>query len=84
MPVKNIFYDPGAQLVGEHIALIYSPQRRRTRFPENCVQVMKSAEEACNGADTGKNLYPARVLGPSRSSEGFNLYYLVDWLECRT
>ena len=84
MPVKNIFYDPGSQLVGEHFALIYSPQRKRKRFPENCVQVMASEEEACSGADTAKNLYPGRVLGPSRSSEGFNLYYLVDWLECRT
>lgn len=83
MPVKNIFYDPASQLVGEHFALIYSPQRKRKRFPENCVQVMASEEEACGGADAAKNLYPGRVLGPSRSSEGFNLYYLVDWLECR-
>lgn len=84
MPVKNIFYDPGAQLVSEHFALIYSPQRKRNRFPENCVQVMASAEAVCSGADATKNLYPARVLGPSRSSEGFYLYYLVDWLECQT
>jgi len=84
MPVKNIFNDPDSDLVGEHFALIYSPQRKRNRFPENCVQVMASAEEACRGADAAKNLYPCRVLGPSRSSEGFKLYYLVDWLECRT
>jgi len=84
MPVKNIFNDPDSDLVCEHFALIYSPQRKRNRFPENCVQVMASAEEACRGADAAKNLYPCRVLGPSRSSEGFKLYYLVDWLECRT
>jgi len=84
MPVQNIFNDPGSNLVGEHFALIYSPQRKRNRFPENCVQVMVSAEEACRGADATKNLYPCRVLGPSRSSEGFKLYYLVDWLECPT
>lgn len=84
MPVQNIFNDPGSDLVGEHFALIYSPQRKRNRFPENCVQVMASAEEACRGADAAKNLYPCRVLGPSRSSEGFKLYYLVDWLECQT
>lgn len=84
MPVKNIFYDPGAQLVGEHFALIYSPQRKRNRFPENCVQLMASEEEACRAANADGNLFPARVLGPSRSSEGFNLFYLVDWLECRT
>lgn len=80
MPVKNIFYDPGAQLVGEHFALIYAPQRKRNRFPESCVRVMASEEEACAGSDMAKHLYPGRVLGPSRSSEGFRLYYLVEWL----
>jgi len=81
LPVKNIFYDPDAQLVGEHFALIYSPRRKRTRFPENCVQVMASEEEARTGADAAKSLFPGRVLGPSRSSEGFRLYYLVGWLD---
>ena len=81
MPVKNIFYDPGAQLVGEHFALVYAPQRKRTRFPENCVQVMSGEENARSGADAAKNLFAAKVLGPSRSSEGFRLYYLVDWLD---
>ncbi len=81
MPVKNIFYDPGSQLVGEHFALVYSPQRKRTRFPENCVQLVASEEEARSGADAAKNLFAGRVLGPSRSSEGFRLYYLVGWLE---
>lgn len=80
--VKNIFNDEASKLVGEHFALIYTPQRKRIRFPENCVQLMTSADEAIAGADPSKHLYPAKVAGPSRSSEGFRLYYLVDWLEC--
>lgn len=81
MTVKNIFYDPGSQIVNEHFALIYTPQRKRSRFPENCVRVVAGEAEARAGADAAKHLYPGRVLGPSRSSEGFRLYYLVDWLE---
>lgn len=80
-PIKNIFYDPGAQLVEEHFALIYAPGRRRNRFPENCVQIVASEEQARARADFEKGLLPARVLGPSRSSEGFRLYYLVNWLD---
>ena len=82
--VKNIFNDEGSKLVAEHFALIYSPQRKRVRFPENCVQIMASAAEAIAAADASKHLYPGRVAGPSRSSEGFRLYYLVDWLECQS
>jgi hypothetical protein len=36
---------------------------------------------AAGATGLGGHLYPARVLGPSRSSEGFRLYYLVCWLE---
>jgi hypothetical protein len=80
--VKNIFNDEGSKLVTEHFALVYTPQKKRARFPENCVQIMASAAEALAGADASKHLYAGRVAGPSRSSEGFRLYYLVDWLEC--
>ena len=81
MPVKNIFYDPASQLTGEYFALVYAPVRKRTRFPENCVQLMADEAEARLAANTEKHLYPGKVVGPSRSSEGFRLYYLVDWLE---
>lgn len=80
MPLTNIFNDEGSTLVTEHFALIYALQRKRTRFPENCVRVVASAAEAIAGADASQHLYPGRVVGPSRSSEGFRLYYLVEWL----
>jgi hypothetical protein len=81
MPIKNIFHDPDAQLVEEHHALVYAPGHRRNRFPENCVQLMPSEQDARARADRDKGLFAAKVLGPSRSSEGLRLYYLVNWLD---
>ncbi|MBZ0104857.1 MAG: hypothetical protein K8H84_04415 [Sulfuricella denitrificans] len=80
MPFSNIFNDEESKLVTERFAVVYAPQRKRARFPENCVQTVSSAAEAIAGADAAKNLYPGRVVGPSRSSEGVRLYYLVEWL----
>ncbi len=78
--MTRIGLDPETKVVNEVFALIYAPGRTRDRFPENCVTVMESEAAALEGADSEKNLYPARVIGPSRSSEGFRLYYLVGWL----
>jgi hypothetical protein len=63
-------------------ALVYTPnrQRSRNRFPENCVFKMDSEEEAKKAAQPEKNLYPAFICGPSKSSEGLMLYYLIEWL----
>ena len=65
----------------ERFALVYSPKRQRKRFPENCVQVVGSESAARDGARPEEKLYAAKVVGPSRSSEGFMLYYLVAWLD---
>ena len=78
--MTRIGLDPDTKIVNEVFALIYAPGRTRDRFPENCVTVMASEAAALEGADSEKNLYAARVIGPSRSSEGFRLYYLVGWL----
>ncbi len=79
--MTRIGLDPETKVVNEVFALIYAPGRSRDRFPENCVMVVDSEAAALEGADPEKNLYPARVIGPSRSSEGFRLYYLVGWLD---
>ncbi len=76
-----IVIDPESDLVTECFAVIYAPGKRRKRFPENCVQVVGSAEEAVELAASSPDRHPARVLGPSRSSEGFRLYYLGYWLD---
>lgn len=67
--------------VDERYAVVYAPGRNRKRFSENCVYVKESAQAARDEADPGKDLYAAVVIGPSRSSEGFRLYYLRGWLE---
>jgi len=72
--------DPQATNVKECFALIYAPGRR-DRFPENCVDIVDTEEQALAGADKQKKLFSAQVIGPCRSSEGFMLYYLVRWLE---
>lgn len=78
--MTRIGVDPEGNVVNECFALIYAPRRTRDRFPENCVTVVDSEAAALAGANSAKHLYPARVIGPSRSSEGFRLYYLVCWL----
>lgn len=79
--MARIGLDPESKVVNECFALIYAPGRTRDRFPENCVTVVDSEATALSSADPAKSLYPARVIGPSRSSEGFRLYYLVCWLD---
>jgi hypothetical protein len=79
--MKGIYIDPETKLVEEHFAIVYAPRRQRGRFPEDCVQVVESEMAALDGADPENKRYPARVVGPARSSEGFRLYYLVRWLE---
>ncbi len=73
--------DPDSTLVQTCYAVIYTPSRRRKRFPENCVNPVASAEEAIALAADQTDHHPARVMGPSRSSEGFRLYYLLEWLD---
>jgi len=72
--------DDQSDLVQEHFAVIYAPGKSRDRFPENCVLIHESAESALQAADAEKNLFAARVVGPSRSSEGLMLFYLERWL----
>ncbi len=61
-------------------AVIYAPRAKRHRFSANCVQVYASKEEAINHSDSSKDQLAAKVLGPSKSSEGQFIYYVIDWL----
>ena len=79
--MSRIPIDPYADIVKEHFAVVYAPRRARGRFPENCVEVVESEQIAREAADASKKMYAARVVGPSRSSEGLRLYYLEAWLE---
>ena len=73
----KLYLDPEHSKEGP--ALIRSPGKSRKRFPEGVVEAVASEDEALRRA--GENLHPAIVIGPSRSSEGFRLYYLVRWLD---
>lgn len=80
--MRGIVKDIQTDVSGEVIALIYSPrQKGRKRYPENCVQIMPDQETALAQADPEKNLYVAKVFGPARSSEGFKMFYLVEWIK---
>ncbi|MDD5241616.1 MAG: hypothetical protein PHG47_07840 [Sulfuricella sp.] len=79
--MKSSLIDPDTNLAHECYALVYAPSANRKRFPENCVTLKATEEEARAAADTAKKLIPAVVFGPSRSSEGFRLFYLVRWLD---
>jgi len=79
--MSRIPIDPDSDVVDEHFAIIYTPKRHRDRFPENCVNIVESEQLAREGANPDKKMFAARVVGPSRSSEGFRLYYLEQWLE---
>jgi hypothetical protein len=82
--MTRIGLDPETNVVKEQFAVVYAPRRQRDRFPANCVEVVASREAARSQADANVKRYPAVVLGPSRSSEGYLLYYLVQWLDDTT
>lgn len=64
--------------VTECFALVATAPGKRKRFPESCVE--RVADEAAARAGARPGWHPALVVGPSRSSEGVRLYYLVRWL----
>jgi hypothetical protein len=77
----NLFSDDQTHVVNTVFAVIYAPGgRNRKRFPEGVVEVCESEADALAKADAERHCHAAQVTGPSRSSEGFRLYYLVRWL----
>jgi hypothetical protein len=80
--VASLISDSETSVIGTGHVVIYAPKaRNRKRFPEGCVVVHASEAEARLAARPDRGYYAAVASGPSRSSEGFNLYYLVRWLD---
>ncbi|TVQ88991.1 MAG: hypothetical protein EA400_08175 [Chromatiaceae bacterium] len=79
--MPQVIVDPESRSLSEHFALIRAPRRRRARFPAGCVELMADEQAARAGRDPARGLLPALVYGPSPSSEGQQLYYLVRWLD---
>ncbi len=78
--MQPIVMDPASTSLDQRYALVLSKRRSRQRFPEGCVTIMESEAAAIEAADNDKNLYAGIVYGPSPSSEGLRIYYLVRWL----
>ena len=80
--VTSLFTDVESKVVGTSAVVIYSPSgKNRKRYPEGVVEVYASDADALAHADPAKNRHAAIASGPSRSSEGFKLFYLVRWLD---
>ena len=73
--------DPESTASGMHVAVVSVPRRSRNRFAASCVDIMPTAADAIDAADPASKRYPARVSGPSKSSEGQMIYYLLEWLD---
>lgn len=78
--MPHVVIDPESKSLDEHFALIKTPRKTRSRYPEGCVTTVADEQTAIDGAEPARNLHPARVYGPSKSSEGQRIYYLVRWL----
>ncbi len=72
--------DPETNVSEAVYAVVYVPRRSRKRFPVSCVEVKASRAEAMAAAEPERKRYAARVAGPSKSSEGQYIYYLLEWL----
>ena len=79
--MKGITVDGESSVVQHKFAVIYAPKRSRGRFSENCVFVVETELDAIDEANPEKHLYAAKVIGPSKSSEGQRIYYLDAWID---
>ena len=73
--------DPETGVSQVRFAVIFTPRRNRKRYPAGCVEICATQPAALGAADPENNRHAARVVGPSKSSEGQYIYYLVEWLE---
>ncbi len=80
--IVSLLSDAETSAVGANHVVIYAPKaRNRRRFPEGCVTPHASEAEARASARPEQGYFAALASGPSRSSEGFRLYYLLRWLD---
>ena len=72
--------DPQTGVSQVRFAVIFTPRQDRKRYPAGCVEIFESQEAAVMAADPDNKRHAARVVGPSKSSEGQFIYYLLEWL----
>ena len=73
--------DPESKVSNIEYAVVYVPKRSRNRFAASCVEIKTCAADALDDADPENKRFAARVSGPSKSSEGQFIFYLIEWLE---
>lgn len=78
--MPQLLIDPESQALGERFVLIRTPRKRGIRFAAGCVTEVADEQAARQGADPEHHLHAALVYGPSLSSEGQRLFYLIRWL----
>ncbi len=78
--MPKVVVDPASASLDRRFAVVHTRRRSRERFAEGCVTLFDSEAEAIAHADADRQRYAAEVYGPSTSSEGLHIYYLVRWL----
>jgi len=75
--------DPQTNVSNVQFAIVYAPRRKanRNRIPHSCVEIKDSKEQAMEQSRPEAKRYAAQVLGPSKSSEGQQIFYVMQWLE---
>jgi hypothetical protein len=79
--LRNVIVDTDSKSLEESFALIKTPRKNRARYPEGCVTILPDEAAARDGSNPPANLHPAVVYGPSPSSEGVRVFFIVRWLE---
>ncbi|KAA0443625.1 MAG: hypothetical protein FXV79_03575 [Candidatus Thioglobus sp.] len=69
---------PRANFAKEMFAVVRIPRVKRDRVPAASVQIVADLPAAKAQSDPKNHRYPAKVVGPARSSEGTMLYYLLE------
>ena len=77
--MKGIYLDPEAEVITEQFAVVKAGRRQRDRVPETVVEVVETLDIALEKSKPAQQVFAAKVIGPSRSSEGLRLYYIVEW-----
>lgn len=74
--------DPNTNVSTTCFASVYMPKFKesRKRFPASCIETFDDKLAAVKACEDDAKRFPAVVLGPSKSSEGQYIYYLVQWL----
>ena len=79
--MPRIIIDSESRSLQERFVLIRTPRKTRVRYPAGCVTEALDEQAARQAADPNRNLHAALVYGPSVSSVGQRIYYLVRWLD---